>query len=69
MEQSCIRSEIMTKRFKVILIDFEKVLKKEKVSSHLGWLLSCISVYLLLNSLPKKVVEVQITFQFIYRRF
>lgn len=54
MELSCIRPEIMTEKFKVILIDFEKVLKKEKISSHLEWLLSCISVYLLLNSLPKK---------------
>lgn len=48
MELSCIGPAIMTKRFKVILIDFGKVLKKKETCSHLGWvapeLHQCISV-------------------------
>lgn len=54
----------------MILIAFKRVLKNEKISvvTSLEWLLSTVSIYLLLNSLPKKVIIFSITYQCTYRK-
>lgn len=46
----------MEKRFKVTVTGHEKVLKKEKILIHLRWLLRCVSAYVMLNSLPQKII-------------
>lgn len=41
--------------------------KGKKICRHSGWLLSCTHISLLLNCLPKEVVGVTISYQYIYR--